>query len=51
MTVEEINKALEGVNLYEGYVKKDVFDKTASEVAEWKKETQRFTFRGRTQGS
>ena len=37
MTVEEINKALEGVNLYEGYVKKDVFDKTASEVAEWKK--------------
>lgn len=37
MTLEEINKALEGVNLYEGYVKKDVFDKTASEVAEWKK--------------
>lgn len=37
MTVEEITMALEPINLYEGFVKKEVFDKTASEVADWKK--------------
>lgn len=37
MTVEEITAALEPINLYEGYVEKKVFDKTASEAADWKK--------------
>lgn len=37
MTVEEINKALEPINLYEGYVKKDISDKFASEAADWRK--------------
>lgn len=41
MTPEEKVKALEAFKLpepdYSGYVKKEVFDKTASEVADWKK--------------
>src|SRR5690606_10613552 len=37
MTVEEINKALEPINLYEGYVKQNISDKFASEAAEWRK--------------
>jgi hypothetical protein len=37
MTAEEITKALETVDLYNGFVKKSVFDTTASEAAEWKK--------------
>lgn len=42
MTAEEKVKALEGYTLadpdYSGYVKKDVFDKTASELAQTKKD-------------
>jgi hypothetical protein len=42
MSAEEKLKALEGLEIpdpdYSGYVKKDVFDKTASELAEKKKE-------------
>lgn len=42
MTAEEKLKALENLNIpdpdYSGYVKKDVFDKTASELASKKKE-------------
>ena len=42
MTAEEKVKALEGFTLadpdYSGYVKKDVFDKTASELAQTKKD-------------
>ena len=41
MTAEEKLKALEEYNLpdpdYTGYVRKEVFDKTASEAAEWKR--------------
>lgn len=40
MTVEEIEQALANIDLYAGYVKKEVFDKTASEVAKYKKELQ-----------
>jgi hypothetical protein len=38
MTIEEIETALKDKDLYEGYVKKEVFDKTASEVAKLKKQ-------------
>lgn len=37
MTFEEAITALSSVDPYTGYVKKEQFDKTASEVAEWKK--------------
>jgi Fe-S cluster biosynthesis and repair protein YggX len=37
MTAEEITKAFESLDIHAGYVKKDVFDKTASEAADWKK--------------
>jgi Fe-S cluster biosynthesis and repair protein YggX len=37
MTVEEISAALEKVDLHAGYIKKETFDKTASEAADWKK--------------
>lgn len=41
MTAEEKLAALEGLDLpdpdYTGYVRKEVFDKTASEAAEWKR--------------
>lgn len=41
LSTEEKLKALENLDIpdadYSGYVKKDVFDKTASDLAEWKK--------------
>lgn len=44
MSAEDKLKALEGMDIpdpdYSGYVKKDVFDKTASELAEKKKQLQ-----------
>ena len=44
MTPEEKLKALEGYDVpdpdYSGYVKKDMYDKTASELAEKKKQLQ-----------
>jgi hypothetical protein len=37
MTVEDILAALANVDLHAGYIRKETFDKTASEAAEWKK--------------
>jgi hypothetical protein len=37
MTADEITAALANIDLHAGFVKKDVFDKTASEAADWKK--------------
>ena len=48
LSLEDKLKALESFEIpdpdYSGYVKKDLFDKTASELAEKKKELKSFLF-------